>query len=139
MPSHKRNRRSRRSRRTHGGASTGEWGAAAYGAAGSQTAVPGTGNLLAVNNLSGVSMCKGGGLGDNAPDPIVVGAKPPTAAPLATGGRRRRKNGGKGILTDVAVPAVLLYANQAFKGRRSSSKKRHGRRHSSRRTHRRRR
>jgi hypothetical protein len=41
-------------------------------------------------------------------------------------GGRRRKRGGQGVLTDVAVPALLLYANtvykptrKIFKGRKS--------------------
>ena len=39
--------------------------------------------------------------------------------PSVTGGARKR--GGQGILTDVAVPALLLYANNTFK--RKSYKK----------------
>jgi hypothetical protein len=41
------------------------------------------------------------------------------------GGRRyKQKRGGSGILTDLAVPAVLLVANQAMKRRNSTFKKR---------------
>ncbi len=41
-------------------------------------------------------------------------------APTVTGGSRQR--GGHGILTDVAVPALLLYANNTFKRRKSYKK-----------------
>ena len=41
-------------------------------------------------------------------------------APMVTGGARQR--GGQGILTDVAVPALLLYANNTFKRRKSNKK-----------------
>ena len=51
-----------------------------------------------------------------------------TAVPVVTGGNNNRNNnnnnnqiGGQGILTDVAVPALLLYANNTFK--RKSFKK----------------
>ena len=53
--------------------------------------VTGTGNTIAANNLAGKSFC--------------------------TGGSRK---GGKGVLTDIAVPAVLLYANTVFKRGKSA-------------------
>ena len=55
--------------------------------------VAGAGNTIAVNNLAGKSFC--------------------------TGGSRK---GGKGVLTDIAVPAVLLYANNVFKRGKSATK-----------------
>lgn len=44
--------------------------------------------------------------------------------PLKTQGGKRSKKGGKGVLTDIAVPAVLLYANTMTKSMNKSSKKR---------------
>ena len=59
----------------------------------------------------------------------VIRMQNPEAAavvPVVTGGNNNRnnnnnQNGGQGILTDVAVPALLLYANNTFK--RKNSKK----------------
>lgn len=55
---------------------------AAAGDMNNQHVVPGTHNLLQYNNLSGKSF-----------------------------GGKKQKYGGKSILADVAVPAILLYAN----------------------------
>jgi hypothetical protein len=65
------------------------------------------------------------------PSPVAGPAAGPASAPLATAGmvkggrrnQRRQQRGGKGILTDVAVPAVLLYANQVIKPRKTMVKK----------------
>ena len=102
-------RRSCNRKRKQQGGNSASWASAVYGSAGNQTA--GSGNVIAMKDMSGVNMC--------------------------TGGNPMRKSGGKGLVTDIAVPAVLLYANQAMKPRRSmGSKKRYHRR--SRRTIRRR-
>jgi hypothetical protein len=45
------------------------------------------------------------------PDAVVA---PAAVAEVKGGGR-----GGRGVLTDVAVPALLLYANNTFKRRKS--------------------
>jgi hypothetical protein len=58
----------------------------------------------------------------------VIEMKNPEAGVVAqsdgvSGGRR----GGRGVLTDVAVPALLLYANNTFKRRKSMRKSRKNR------------
>ena len=52
----------------------------------------------------------------------VIQMQNPDAAPVpsVTGGARQK--GGHGILTDIAVPALLLYANNTFKRRKSYKK-----------------
>jgi hypothetical protein len=69
-----------------GGSGAADYALAVYGAGDAQQAVPGS-NVIAMNN--------------------------PNAAPVAavTGGNR----GGRGMLTNMAVPALLLYANRKFK------------------------
>lgn len=101
-------RRSNRHSRKQRGGDSGAWASSVYGSAGNQHA--GSGNLIAMKDLSGVNMCSGGA----------------------------RRQGGKGIMTDIAVPAVLLYANQAMKPRQTMGRKRKMHRRS-RRTFRRRR
>ncbi len=48
---------------------------------------------------------------------------PIVANPAMTGGKR----GGRGVLTDVAVPALLLYANNTFRRRKSMRRTRKNR------------
>lgn len=114
-----------------GDAST--YGTRVYGAAGNQHAAPG-GNVIAMN---------------------VGGGKMPDLSPTTVGGRRsrgrrtrgRRSRGRRGgnILSDIALPATLMYANHAYgKGKNGSSntfynrkKSRKNRSRSSRRTYRR--
>jgi hypothetical protein len=78
-----------------GGAGAADYAISVYGNTDAQHAVPGS-NVIAMNN----------------PDAPVV-------APV-TGGNR----GGRGMLTDMAVPALLLYANNKFKRGRSAKKMR---------------
>lgn len=126
MPNQRRkSRKQRRNRRRQRGGDASTWAGAVYGQAGSQSAIPGT-NLIAAQNLSGVNMCSGGavGIATNAA-PVMGGnaavvAHAPVAAPAHVAAPTK---GGRGILTDVAVPAVLLYANNAMKGRKSYGKK----------------
>lgn len=47
---------------------------------------------------------------------------------MRTGGRNNRKQGGKSVLMDVAVPAVLLYANNNIYKNKTSNKSRKFRR-----------
>jgi hypothetical protein len=82
-------RRSRSTKKVRGG-SAWQYAASVYGNANSQHPIPGSGNLIATNNASG-GLQNGGG--------AVVA-----------------KNGGNGI-TQVAVPGVLLIANQMKNGR----------------------
>jgi hypothetical protein len=121
MPSHKKNgksgKRRRSQRKYQRGGDASNWATAVYGSAGAQTAVPNGGNLIAANNLSGVSM---GGVASNAL-PIVGGSASVAPLKMAQGGFR--KSGGKGPLMNVAVPAVLLYANQMIKRRKTMGKK----------------
>ena len=129
MPDKRRkSRKQRRNRRRQRGGDASTWAGAVYGPAGSQTAIPGSGNLIAAQNLSGVNMCSGGavGIATNAA-PVMGGsetvvAHAPVAAPASAHVAAPTK-GGRGILTDVAVPAVLLYANNVMKGRKSYGKK----------------
>lgn len=77
-----------------GGAGAADYAIGVYGNGDAQHAVAGS-NVIAMNN----------------PDAA--------AAPAAvTGGNR----GGRGMLTDMAVPALLLYANNKFKRGRSAKK-----------------
>jgi hypothetical protein len=55
----------------------------------------------------------------------VKGVQGGAVMPLKMQGGKRGKKGGKGVLTDIAVPAVLLYANTMTKSMNKSSKKRH--------------
>jgi len=65
-------------------------------------------------------------LGGSALVPSTFNAAP--AAPLAQKGGKRGGNKGGNLLGEIAVPAVLLYANQAFGKRRSTANNRSGRR-----------
>jgi hypothetical protein len=125
MVSRKRNRKPRsgktrsgktRSGKTRGG-SAWQYTTAAYGGPEQQVAGAGLGNEIAANNLSGQSFCTGGSALKRGGSDIKKGG---TA--LKQGGTAL-KNGGSAMLADVAVPAVLLYANTAFKGKFGMSKR----------------
>jgi hypothetical protein len=47
---------------------------------------------------------------------------------MRAGGRNNRQQGGKSVLMDVAVPAVLLYANNNIYKNKTSNKSRKFRR-----------
>lgn len=110
-----RQRSQRRQKRQRGGDAA-AWTGAVYGPADAQTSTPGYGNLIAANNLSGVNMCTGG---------VAANAAAVTGGGRSHRRRRQQKQGGKGVLMDVAVPAVLLYANQMVRPRRKTMHKRH--------------
>jgi len=94
-----------------------------YGGIGQQHAASDSTNVIAANAQAAASM-RGG---DASPNAVAITGLSP--APMM-GGKRRGKKGGHSILTDLAVPAVLLVANQAItKRRRSSFKRRSHRRH----------
>ena len=59
--------------------------------------------------------------GGNALVPASFGAAP---APVVQKGGKKGGNKGGNLLGEIAVPAVLLYANQAFGKRRSTASKR---------------
>lgn len=99
-----------RSNKKRGG-SVWQYTSAVYGDADKQVATSLGGNEIAANNLSGQNFCGG-----------------------VKGGRRSRgrhnKRGGN-ILTDVAVPAVLLYANNTVRfGKNKSRRNRKSRKYS---------
>ena len=89
MAKHNQRKTMRKQRKSRGG-SAWQYTTAAYGGPDGQHSQAGTSNVIAANNLSGKSFC--------------------------TGGSRK---GGKGIITDIAVPAVLLYANNVIRGKKS--------------------
>jgi hypothetical protein len=62
--------------------------------------------------------------------PATFDAAPVSAPVVQKGGKKHGKKGKKGgnLLGQIAVPAVLLYANQAFGKRRSTMSKRSSRR-----------
>ena len=103
-----------KTRRTRGGMGASSFGEYAFGSAGSQMSVDGTSNLIATNSADKYMANP-----DTYADKMVVDG--------AVGGKRT--NGGRGILTDVAIPAVLLYANNTIgklksrKSRKSRKKK----------------
>ena len=96
-----------KTRRTRGGMGASSFGEYAFGSAGSQMSVDGASNLIATNSADKYMANP-----DTYADKMVVDG--------AVGGGKRT-NGGRGILTDVAIPAVLLYANNTI-GKRKSSK-----------------
>jgi len=133
MSKSKQFRRSQRKQRQHKGGDASQYVSSVVGGIGQQNAVPGS-NVIAMKDLSVPSVIetKGGALVALTPatieTPVVAPVKggaalPLTPAPL-TGG---------GVLQDVAVPAVLLMANSAFKRRSSFSNRLFKRRSSSRR------
>jgi len=133
MSKSKQFRRSQRKQRQHKGGDASQYVSSVVGGIGQQNAVPGS-NVIAMKDLSVPSVIetKGGALVALTPatieTPLVAPVKggaalPLTPAPL-TGG---------GVLQDVAVPAVLLMANSAFKRRKSFSNRIFKRRSSSRR------
>ena len=96
MPSKRRSQRQRRQRRSvRGGVGASEYAEGVYGKAGEQVVGP-----------DGAIAMKGG-------NPM----------PMLKGGSRQKK-GGKSVLMDVAVPAVLLYANNnIYKNKTSKDSK----------------
>jgi hypothetical protein len=88
-----------------GGAGAADWAISVFGNTDSQQAVAGS-NVIEMKN----------------PEAVAV----PVAADVK-GGNNNSKRGGRGVLTDVAVPALLLYANNTFKRRKSMKKPRKSR------------
>lgn len=98
-----------RKRTIKGGAGAADYAASVYG---------GIGQQHAANSYSNVIAMKGG-------EAVPLEATSTLSPGLVGGGKRRGKKGGNGLLTNLAVPAVLLIANQAMtKRRRSTSNKR---------------
>ena len=126
----------RRSRKQQGGAGAAEHVIGVVGGIGQQSALPGS-NVIAMKDLTVpplVAQTNGGALVALSPATID-----PTALPVAPikGGAAlpltpSPVNGG-GVLQEIAVPAVLLMANSAFKRTRRMSNRVFKRRSSSRR------
>lgn len=127
--------RKSRKQSQQGGSGAAEHVIGVVGGIGQQTAVAGT-NVIAMKDLSTppvVAQTTGGALVALTPATIET---PATVTPVKGGAllplTPAPVNGG-GVLQDVAVPAVLLMANSAFKGRKSVSKRLFKRRSASRR------
>jgi len=145
MSKSKQFRRSQRKQRQHKGGDASQYVSSVVGGIGQQTAVPGT-NVIAMRDLNTppVIETKGGALVALTPAtietpiaPVKGGAAVPlTSTPLTGGGAVPLTSTpltGGGVLQEVAVPAVLLMANSAFKRRKSFSNRIFKRRSSSRR------
>jgi hypothetical protein len=103
MPRNVSSKRTRKNLRVSGGAGASQFAEYVFGGPDAQKAIGAGSNVIATNNPSGYT-------------PDAVGGK----MPEVKGGSRKSKRGGKGMLTDIAVPALLLYANTAVK--RTSNK-----------------
>jgi hypothetical protein len=91
-------RTTRKNKRVAGGAGASQFAEYVFGGPDVQKAVGAGSNVIATNDPTGYT-------------PYAVGGK----MPEVKGGSRKSKRGGKGMLTDIAVPALLLYANNAVK------------------------
>jgi hypothetical protein len=98
-------------KKASGGDGTSTWGKHVFGDANSQTRGPDGSLKMDTSYAVQVKGVHGGA--------SIVPLK-------AHGGTTKSggKKGGKGVLTDIAVPAVLLYANTMTKSMNKSSKKR---------------
>jgi hypothetical protein len=94
----RRSQRRRTNKRVRGGAGTASW--APYGLADQQSR-GGEGNLIA-------SVKVGGGVANLSPSMV--------------GGKQQKQQQGAGVLNDIALPAMLIYANNAYgRGRSNGS------------------
>jgi hypothetical protein len=96
-------------KKASGGDGTSTWGKHVFGDANSQTRGPDGSLKMDTSYAIQVKGVQGGAV---------------VPLPLKAHGGKRGKKGGKGVLTDIAVPAVLLYANTMTKSMNKSSKKR---------------
>jgi len=104
-------KRRNQSRKQRGGAGAADYAISVYGNTDSQAANPGAGNVIAAHIPAQAPIVQTGGSGINVLSPAVI-----------AGGAKRKRRGGN-VLNDIAVPAVLLYANHAFsKGKRAYGK-----------------
>ena len=100
MPRNVSSKRTRKNLRVAGGAGASQFAEYVFGGPDAQKAVSAGSNVIATNDPTGYT-------------PDAVGGK----MPEVKGGNRKSKKGGKGMLTDIAVPALLVYANTAVKRR----------------------
>jgi hypothetical protein len=101
--------------------SASEYATQVYGAAGSQQAVPGT-NLIQMKQVGGLGVANSAAAvsSSNSNNMVKHGGKLIPLLPTTVGGKKN-KNGGN-IISDVAVPATLIYANHVYGKKRSSNK-----------------
>lgn len=146
MPSYKNRKQSRRNKRSKGGDAS-NWAKEIYGDRHAQVAASPNSNVIKMNDGSNLNLDKmqtgGLDLSKYARTTTVKQLEPEEATEGTTGGRGAPHNlrpsptyakinnawrrGGRGILTDVAVPAVLLYANNMVKSKKRSTKRKYRR------------
>jgi len=100
MPRNVSSKRTRKNLRIAGGAGASQYAEYVFGGPDAQKAIGAGSNVIATTDPTGYT-----------PDAVSV------KMPEVKGGSRKSKRGGKGMLTDIAVPALLLYANTAVKRR----------------------
>ena len=116
--SKKRVHRRRSSKKMLGGAGAAEHAISTYGGIGDQHPVSANNHVIAVNTGAGVvpAIVKGG----SALTPAVITGGSALTPAVITGGAElapAQYNGG-GIITDIAVPAALIYTRNALSKRR---------------------
>jgi hypothetical protein len=92
-------------KRSTGGASASQFAEYAFGGPDAQRAAAGGNTIAPAHDVTKYSpLVKGG----SAASPLL---------PLVKGGKKNNKSkkGGKGMLTELAVPALLVYANTVIK------------------------
>lgn len=136
MAKSKQFRRSQKQQKQRGGVGASDHVIGVVGGIGQQNAVPGT-NLIAMKDLTApalIAETKGGAI--VALNPATIDPTSLPVAPIKGGAALpltpATVNGG-GVLQEIAVPAVLLMANSAFKRTRRMSNRVFKRRSSSRR------
>ena len=97
---HKNKTTKSRNSKTVGGVGAWSFGEHVYGNAENQASVDGTSNTI--ETVSGSTYMANP---DNYSDKVVTDG--------VTGGNRIKK-GGRGVITEIAIPAVLLYANNTI-------------------------
>ena len=99
-------RRSSRKLKMMGGSGAGDHAIAVYGGIGQQHSVGAGSNVIAENPVTGGTST------------LNVAGATLGGSSIQTGGSK--KKGGNPVLVDLAVPAVLLYADQQMKSRRTA-------------------
>lgn len=119
MPSKSKQNSKRNSKKQLKGGDASHHAIAVYGDAGQQNSVGAGSNVIAQNSVE-----------NKVEVPVVKGGNKEKYNEVAL-----EQEGGKGLITDLAVPAVLLYANQLVskKSKKSEKKRRSNKRKSNRR------
>jgi hypothetical protein len=120
MPSKSKQNSKRNSKKQLKGGDASHHAIAVYGDAGQQNSVGAGSNVIAQNSVE-----------NKVEVPVVKGGNKEKYNEVAL----EQEGGGKGLITDLAVPAVLLYANQLVskKSKKSEKKRRSNKRKSNRR------